>query len=218
MFRSTFDPSKQRRVSPGPKDPYDYIRRTRLKAEDWDNYWEHQNGQQQPHPSRSSSSRVNQTTTTAVCHTPQPQHHSIRKEIDQSTTILNKSQDSIYNSDNNKNAHKTKSDQKRMDKFSENNDIVEDSHYNDITLGTVDDNEAGLDTGDKVPQSYLSSRNNSALIIEEESGDEMPDLDDSPGTFVDGDEMEDSLGYTEGDFADLVNMKSRLANSETENR
>ena len=24
----------------GPRDPYDYIRRTRLKADDWDNYWE----------------------------------------------------------------------------------------------------------------------------------------------------------------------------------
>merc|ERR1711879_1076195 len=24
----------------GPKDPYDYIRRTRLKADDWDTYWE----------------------------------------------------------------------------------------------------------------------------------------------------------------------------------
>ena len=24
----------------GPRDPYDYIRRTRLRADDWDNYWE----------------------------------------------------------------------------------------------------------------------------------------------------------------------------------
>ena len=32
-------PSKQ--FPSGPKDPYDYIRRTRLKADDWDTYWEH---------------------------------------------------------------------------------------------------------------------------------------------------------------------------------
>lgn len=32
---------RQRRPSPaGPKDPYDYIRRTRLKADEWDTYWE----------------------------------------------------------------------------------------------------------------------------------------------------------------------------------
>ena len=32
--------SKQPPGALGPKDPYDYIRRTRLKADDWDTYWD----------------------------------------------------------------------------------------------------------------------------------------------------------------------------------
>ena len=39
----------------GPRDPYDYIRRTRLRADDWDNYWE--GGRHTPSPGRESLGR-----------------------------------------------------------------------------------------------------------------------------------------------------------------
>ena len=50
----------------GPKDPYDYIRRTRLKADDWDTYWENsspdemtQGYKQSPATSKSAPSHHN---------------------------------------------------------------------------------------------------------------------------------------------------------------
>ena len=42
----------------GPKDPYDYIRRTRLKADDWDTYWDTEpDTKQSPSPGKHSGLR-----------------------------------------------------------------------------------------------------------------------------------------------------------------
>ena len=40
LQQSPVQTSGSRAKSGGPRDPYDYIRRTRLKADDWDTYWE----------------------------------------------------------------------------------------------------------------------------------------------------------------------------------
>eukprot|EP00090_Calanus_glacialis_P035526 TRINITY_DN6063_c0_g1_i1.p1 TRINITY_DN6063_c0_g1~~TRINITY_DN6063_c0_g1_i1.p1 ORF type:complete len:1713 (-),score=279.68 TRINITY_DN6063_c0_g1_i1:339-4958(-) len=52
-----WDPARQTRQSFGPKDPYDYIRRTRLKADDWDTYWESSGDPEMTPPSRHSPQR-----------------------------------------------------------------------------------------------------------------------------------------------------------------
>ena len=59
----------QRRPSPSPRDPYDYIRRTRLKADEWDTYWD-----TSPSP-RSSSSPQSSRTSPVQVHPP-PSPHS----------------------------------------------------------------------------------------------------------------------------------------------
>ena len=57
VARSAWDPARQTRQTFGPKDPYDYIRRTRLKADDWDTYWESSGDSEMTPPSRHSPQR-----------------------------------------------------------------------------------------------------------------------------------------------------------------
>jgi len=52
-----WDPTRQTRQSLGPKDPYDYIRRTRLKADEWDTYWESPGDPEMTPPSKQSPQR-----------------------------------------------------------------------------------------------------------------------------------------------------------------
>ena len=49
--------SKQPPGALGPKDPYDYIRRTRLKADDWDTYWDTASRESDPGPGKHSAPR-----------------------------------------------------------------------------------------------------------------------------------------------------------------
>ena len=53
--------SSRPRPSPvqGPRDPYDYIRRTRLRADEWDTYWENgRDTRETPSPGRDSLGRA----------------------------------------------------------------------------------------------------------------------------------------------------------------
>ena len=52
----------------GPKDPYDYIRRTRLKADDWDTYWEN-SGPDEMTPAYKQSPATSKSA---------PSHHNIK--------------------------------------------------------------------------------------------------------------------------------------------
>ena len=140
-----------------------------------------------------------------MLHSPQQPHQQMRKEN------ITKSPNLRINNTINHRPKISSSDQK-----SENEDkLIGDKNTGDLTANQLVDNEnTSTNTGD-----------NSSILNDDVSNTDINDKDMPPTDLIDdstaatfvNDEQEDSLSFTGEGFADLVNMKSRLANNQVLN-
>ena len=143
-----------------------------------------------------------------MLHSPQQPHQQMRKEI------VAKSPNLKVNNTINHRPKAAFSDQK-IEKLSDNEDKLVGDNTGDLTANQLVDNESvSTNTGDN-PSTLADETSNTDLNDKDMPPTDLID-DSTPATFVD-DEQEDSLSFTGEGFADLVNMKSRLANNQVWN-
>ena len=202
----------------GPKDPYDYIRRTRLKADDWDTYWEKSEMTPNVATSTSQSPNINKT---ALSHrnenkfikhsrsSPSPEARRVVSQFDP------RNLNHVKSLDLNKNERietvdkrSSSSDNRRqpLDIRVTVCDLMEDEDSNQPESKPISNSEPGVknSNSDSQGQSEKNTKDTSSIL------DSFP----TKNNMTSEDELDADSGLSATLLADMATMKSKISVAE----
>ena len=196
----------------GPKDPYDYIRRTRLKADDWDTYWDNEMMTPSQSPSISKSAPGNRNENKFIKHSrssPSPEARRVVSQFDP------RNLNHVKNLDLNKNERSETVDKRSNSSDNRRQpldirvtvcDLMEDEDSNQPESKPISNSEPGVKNSNSDLQGQ-SEKNTKDLSSSVSNG--------SPNkTNVTEDELDAESGLSAALLADMATMKSKISVAE----
>ena len=214
-------PQQQQGPVSGPKDPYDYIRRTRLKADDWDTYWDTAAEMTTPSsnqsPNISKTSPGNRNENKFIKHSrssPSPEARRVVSQFDP------RNLNHVKNLDLNKNERSETVDKRSSSNSSDNRrqpldirvtvcDLMEDEDSNQPESKPISNSEPGVKNSNSDLQGQ-SERNTKDMSSSVSNG--SPNKTNA--TSGPEDEFDAESGLSAALLADMATMKSKISVAE----